>query len=158
MGLIRSFFLKLGTCLANGLLLKYPLHDLYCPKSSNTQNGGTHLCKLHVRLRESPPHAKQNNFIRYSTSIWSVPKFLYCRYDHGQLGMVIVPYAKSRPASLHVCWPVLWLLAEMLIKFPRQLSSHTSNFRSKCPKNKSTWHSLSLTVLRRVTSNYMKNS
>ena len=28
-------------------------------------------------------------------------------------GLVIVPYAKSRPASLHICWPVLWLLAEM---------------------------------------------
>ena len=71
-GVDPFIFLKLGTCLADGLLLKiFSLHDLYSPKSSNTQSGGTHLRKLHVTLRGSQP--KQNNFIRYSTSIWSVP-------------------------------------------------------------------------------------
>lgn len=34
------------------------MYDLHSPKSSNTQNGGSHKCRLHVTLRN--PHPTQN--------------------------------------------------------------------------------------------------
>ena len=112
-GLIRSFFLKLGTCFFGtsrqmACFKDIPMYDSHSPKSSNTQNGGSHRCRLHVTLRN--PHPTQNkklykvqylHLIRITATImdnlaWSLSlQNEKLRYGMREASWIFTPFAIS---------------------------------------------------------------